>query len=182
MLQERQLFTLIKILYHLCRLREADKRTVFSVLKKSERDKKKLMETVLRQLRQLLQSSAWWKDKLSVVFACLLRNDKNPVPWECAVFRFQFVHWSPALLLFFFPVCFVDFSLIPELSSHTLPPFSSKRFDQLWSSRFRVQIRIATLLLFSCCFELSAPLPPIHIICCILTDPCWSTCTEHILK
>lgn len=41
------------------RLREADKRTVFSVLKKSERDKKKLMETVLRQLRQLLQSSAW---------------------------------------------------------------------------------------------------------------------------
>jgi exocyst complex component 6 len=39
-------------------LREADKRTVFSVLKKSERDKKKLMETVLRQLRQLLQSSA----------------------------------------------------------------------------------------------------------------------------
>nr|SVE85342.1 EOG090X01NK [Daphnia pulicaria] len=40
------------------KLREADKRTVFSVLKKSERDKKKLMETVLRQLRQLLQSSA----------------------------------------------------------------------------------------------------------------------------
>ena len=39
------------------RLREADKRTVFSVLKKSERDKKKLMETVLRQLKQLLQSS-----------------------------------------------------------------------------------------------------------------------------
>jgi len=39
------------------KLREADKRTVFSVLKKSERDKKKLMETVLRQLKQLLQSS-----------------------------------------------------------------------------------------------------------------------------
>uniref|UniRef100_A0A1B6C9M8 Exocyst complex component n=1 Tax=Clastoptera arizonana TaxID=38151 RepID=A0A1B6C9M8_9HEMI len=33
--------------------READKKTVFSVLKKSERDKKKLLETVLKQLRQL---------------------------------------------------------------------------------------------------------------------------------
>jgi len=39
------------------KLREADKSTIFSVLKKSERDKKKLMETVLRQLKQLLQSS-----------------------------------------------------------------------------------------------------------------------------
>lgn len=35
------------------RLREADKKNVFSVLKKSERDKKKLLETVLKQLRQL---------------------------------------------------------------------------------------------------------------------------------
>ncbi|KAJ9592812.1 hypothetical protein L9F63_015503 [Diploptera punctata] len=35
------------------KLREADKKTVFSVLKKSERDKKKLLETVLKQLRQL---------------------------------------------------------------------------------------------------------------------------------
>nr|CAG4645371.1 EOG090X01NK [Lynceus sp. MCZ IZ 141354] len=40
------------------KLREADKRTMFSVLKKSERDKKKLMETVLKQLKQLIQSSA----------------------------------------------------------------------------------------------------------------------------
>nr|CAG4640652.1 EOG090X01NK [Eulimnadia texana] len=40
------------------KMREADKRTMFSVLKKSERDKKKLMETVLKQLKQLLQSSA----------------------------------------------------------------------------------------------------------------------------
>nr|CAG4643743.1 EOG090X01NK [Lepidurus arcticus] len=39
------------------KLREADKKTMFSVLKKSERDKKKLMETVLKQLRQLLQQS-----------------------------------------------------------------------------------------------------------------------------
>lgn len=38
------------------RLREADKRTMFSVLKKSERDKKKLLETVLKQLRQLAQT------------------------------------------------------------------------------------------------------------------------------
>jgi hypothetical protein len=41
---------------HVCpvfRLREADKKNVFSVLKKSERDKKKLLETVLKQLRQL---------------------------------------------------------------------------------------------------------------------------------
>lgn len=35
------------------RMREADKKTVFAVLKKSERDKKKLLETVLKQLRQL---------------------------------------------------------------------------------------------------------------------------------
>ncbi|XP_034233965.1 exocyst complex component 6B isoform X1 [Thrips palmi] len=38
------------------KLREADKRTMFSVLKKSERDKKKLLETVLKQLRQLAQT------------------------------------------------------------------------------------------------------------------------------
>ncbi|XP_055377607.1 exocyst complex component 6 [Condylostylus longicornis] len=35
------------------KIREADKKTMFSVLKKSERDKKKLWETVLKQLRQL---------------------------------------------------------------------------------------------------------------------------------
>lgn len=35
------------------KVREADKKTMFSVLKKSERDKKKLWETVLRQLKQL---------------------------------------------------------------------------------------------------------------------------------
>lgn len=35
------------------KVREADKKNVFSVLKKSERDKKKLWETVLRQLKQL---------------------------------------------------------------------------------------------------------------------------------
>lgn len=35
------------------KIREADKKTVFSVLKKSERDKKKLWETVLKQLKQL---------------------------------------------------------------------------------------------------------------------------------
>lgn len=35
------------------KMREADKKTMFSVLKKSERDKKKLLETVLKQLRQL---------------------------------------------------------------------------------------------------------------------------------
>ncbi|XP_067003141.1 exocyst complex component 6B isoform X4 [Anabrus simplex] len=39
------------------KLREADKKTVFSVLKKSERDKKKLLETVLKQLRQLAQTA-----------------------------------------------------------------------------------------------------------------------------
>ena len=48
---------MINAIFWFGRLREADKRTVFSVLKKSERDKKKLMETVLRQLKQLLQSS-----------------------------------------------------------------------------------------------------------------------------
>lgn len=37
------------------KLREADKKTMFTVLKKSERDKKKLLETVLKQLRQLSQ-------------------------------------------------------------------------------------------------------------------------------
>ena len=35
------------------KLREADKRNMFSVLKKAERDRKKLQETVLKQLRQL---------------------------------------------------------------------------------------------------------------------------------
>lgn len=39
------------------KLREADKKNVFSVLKKSERDKKKLLETVLKQLRQLAQTT-----------------------------------------------------------------------------------------------------------------------------
>ncbi|XP_046615020.1 exocyst complex component 6B isoform X1 [Neodiprion virginianus] len=39
------------------KLRESDKKTVFSVLKKSERDKKKLLETVLKQLRQLAQTT-----------------------------------------------------------------------------------------------------------------------------
>uniref|UniRef100_A0A6M2DPL4 Exocyst complex component n=1 Tax=Xenopsylla cheopis TaxID=163159 RepID=A0A6M2DPL4_XENCH len=46
----------VKPLDALCvldKVREADKRTMFSVLKKSERDKRKLLETVLRQLRQL---------------------------------------------------------------------------------------------------------------------------------
>lgn len=38
------------------KIREADHRTsVFSVLKKSERDRKKLLDTVLKQLRQLSQ-------------------------------------------------------------------------------------------------------------------------------
>ncbi|GLV44107.1 Secretory 15 [Carabus blaptoides fortunei] len=37
------------------KLREGDKKTIFSNLKKSERDKKKLLETVLKQLRQLAQ-------------------------------------------------------------------------------------------------------------------------------
>ncbi|XP_018328185.1 exocyst complex component 6 isoform X2 [Agrilus planipennis] len=37
------------------KLREGDKKTMFAVLKKSERDKKKLLETVLKQLRQLSQ-------------------------------------------------------------------------------------------------------------------------------
>lgn len=35
------------------KVREADRKNVFSVLKKSERDKKKLWETVLKQLKQL---------------------------------------------------------------------------------------------------------------------------------
>lgn len=39
------------------KLKESDKKTVFSVLKKSERDKKKLLETVLKQLRQLAQTT-----------------------------------------------------------------------------------------------------------------------------
>lgn len=42
---------------HIYRLKESDKKTVFSVLKKSERDKKKLLETVLKQLRQLAQTT-----------------------------------------------------------------------------------------------------------------------------
>lgn len=37
------------------KIREADKKTMFSVLKKSERDKKKLQETVLKQLKQLAE-------------------------------------------------------------------------------------------------------------------------------
>lgn len=37
------------------KLKEGDKKTMFTVLKKSERDKKKLLETVLKQLRQLAQ-------------------------------------------------------------------------------------------------------------------------------
>ncbi|XP_055677115.1 exocyst complex component 6 [Lutzomyia longipalpis] len=37
------------------KIREADKKTMFSVLKKSERDKKKLLETVLKQLKQLAE-------------------------------------------------------------------------------------------------------------------------------
>ena len=37
------------------KMMEADKKTMFSVLKKSERDKKKLLETVLRQLKQLAE-------------------------------------------------------------------------------------------------------------------------------
>ncbi|XP_043207003.1 exocyst complex component 6B-like [Amphibalanus amphitrite] len=36
------------------RLRDADKRNMFSVLKRAERDKKKLQDTVLKQLRQLV--------------------------------------------------------------------------------------------------------------------------------
>ncbi|XP_015431615.1 PREDICTED: exocyst complex component 6 [Dufourea novaeangliae] len=39
------------------KLKESDKKTVFAVLKKSERDKKKLLETVLKQLRQLAQTT-----------------------------------------------------------------------------------------------------------------------------
>lgn len=41
------------IIIALEKIREADKKNVFSVLKKSERDKKKLWETVLKQLKQL---------------------------------------------------------------------------------------------------------------------------------
>uniref|UniRef100_A0A336KYV7 Exocyst complex component n=1 Tax=Culicoides sonorensis TaxID=179676 RepID=A0A336KYV7_CULSO len=37
------------------KIREADKKTMFSVLKRSERDKKKLQETVLKQLKQLAE-------------------------------------------------------------------------------------------------------------------------------
>lgn len=37
------------------KIREAEKKTMFSVLKKSERDKKKLLETVLKQLKQLAE-------------------------------------------------------------------------------------------------------------------------------
>jgi hypothetical protein len=35
------------------KIREAEKKALFTVLKKSERDKKKLLETVLKQLKQL---------------------------------------------------------------------------------------------------------------------------------
>ena len=38
------------------RLRDADKRNMFSVLKRAERDRKKLQDTVLKQLRQLVQA------------------------------------------------------------------------------------------------------------------------------
>lgn len=37
------------------KIREADKKTMFPLLKKSERDKKKLLETVLKQLKQLAE-------------------------------------------------------------------------------------------------------------------------------
>lgn len=37
------------------KLKEGDRKTMFTVLKKSERDKKKLLETVLKQLKQLSQ-------------------------------------------------------------------------------------------------------------------------------
>ena len=40
------------------RLRDADKRNMFSVLKRAERDKKKLQDTVLKQLRQLAQAGS----------------------------------------------------------------------------------------------------------------------------
>jgi len=49
--------TRIFICIYVFRLKESDKKTVFSVLKKSERDKKKLLETVLKQLRQLAQTT-----------------------------------------------------------------------------------------------------------------------------
>ena len=38
------------------RLRDADKRNMFSVLKRAERDRKRLQDTVLKQLRQLVQA------------------------------------------------------------------------------------------------------------------------------
>lgn len=37
------------------KIREADKKTMFAMVKKSERDKKKLHDTVLKQLRQLAE-------------------------------------------------------------------------------------------------------------------------------
>lgn len=40
------------------KLKEGDRKTMFTVLKKSERDKKKLLETVLKQLKQLSQIPA----------------------------------------------------------------------------------------------------------------------------
>ncbi len=49
------LVTPATIIIVLEKLREADKKTMFSVLKKSERDKKKLLETVLKQLKQLAE-------------------------------------------------------------------------------------------------------------------------------
>lgn len=45
------------LLIFVFRLKEGDKKTMFTVLKKSERDKKKLLETVLKQLKQLSQIS-----------------------------------------------------------------------------------------------------------------------------
>jgi len=45
----------VTIITVLEKIREADKKTMFSVLKKSERDKKKLQETVLKQLKQLAE-------------------------------------------------------------------------------------------------------------------------------
>lgn len=44
--------TIIKVLE---KIREADKKTMFSVLKRSERDKKRLQETVMKQLKQLAE-------------------------------------------------------------------------------------------------------------------------------
>lgn len=56
--QDKNRYSLVTpstIIVVLEKLREADKKTMFSVLKKSERDKKKLLETVLKQLKQLAE-------------------------------------------------------------------------------------------------------------------------------